>query len=119
MIELPWPKLTRRRGALAGSRRRRRVARGHAPKMDTLEGRWSASTWSGATDGLWSSAGNWDTPPVAGVDLVFSATGANKTNTNDLAAGRAYGALTIAGSGYAIGGNAVALSGPVTASYTT
>ena len=40
------------------------------------------STWNGATDALWSTAGNWDVAPVDGAALIFDGS-ANLANTND------------------------------------
>jgi autotransporter-associated beta strand protein len=73
------------------------------------------STWSGMSSVAWSDNGNWDNPP-AGNDLVFPSGASNPANTNDLAAGTAFGSVTIAGSGYTIGGNAVVLGGGIDAS---
>jgi autotransporter-associated beta strand protein len=69
--------------------------------------------------GLWSIAGNWDTPPTTGADLTFSAGGSNRSNTNDLASGLNVGSLTIAGNGYAIAGNAVVVQGAIAATYAS
>ena len=79
----------------------------------------TVSTWSGAVSNLWSDSGNWDVLPVAGNDLVFPAGAANLTNTDDLATATSFGSLTIAGSGYTIGGNAIALTGTVDSSPTS
>ena len=69
------------------SRRGRGSARGKASRVaiEALESRlvMAVSTWSGAVDALWSKNGNWDTPPVAGNDLVFPAASSNLTNAND------------------------------------
>jgi len=62
----------------------------------------STSTWSGAVNSNWSTAGNWDVAPTSGSDLVFPAGASNLTNTDDLGAGMAFGSLTISGSGYSI-----------------
>ena len=67
-------------------------------------------TWTGATNNLWSNAGNWDTGvPVAGDDLMFPAAAANLANQNDLAAGTSFGTITLGG-GYTITGNALTLT---------
>jgi autotransporter-associated beta strand protein len=90
---------------------------------EALESRLApaVSTWSGAVSSSWSVAGNWDsnTVPAAGDDLVFPAGVTNKTSTNDVASLVIYGNLTIADSGYTIGGNSIGLTGMVTASQTS
>jgi|GEM_PF-3968916 len=43
----------------------------------------ATSTWSGATDEFWSTAGNWDVAPVSGDDLVFTGV-TNSFCENDL-----------------------------------
>jgi trimeric autotransporter adhesin len=95
-------------GRRGGPRRRPRGAIG----LEILETRVvlsTVSTWSGldaANSTNWNDAGNWvgDQLPGAGDDLVFPSGAPGLTNTNNLGAGIAYGALTIAGSGYSIGG---------------
>jgi autotransporter-associated beta strand protein len=86
--------------------------------FEVLEGRLvlAVSTWSGAVSNLWSDAGNWDVPPAPGNDFVFPAGAANLANTDDLTGSTSFGSLTIAGSGYTIGGNAITLSGTLDAS---
>ncbi len=79
----------------------------------------ATSIWSGAVNGLWSNAGNWDTPPTAGSDLVFPAGAANLTNTNDLAAGTSFASFTVSGGGYTIDGSAINLAGVLDASQAT
>jgi autotransporter-associated beta strand protein len=109
----------------SGRKRRRRGerirARRRALMVDVLESRLAptVSTWSGAVSNLWSDSGNWDVPPTAGNDLVFPANAANLTNTDDLGAGTGFGSLTIAGSGYTIGGNAIALTGNLDSSQSS
>ena len=65
-------------------------------------------TWTGnAGTANWSTGANWDVGvPPAGSALVFPAT-AHLTSTNDLTAGTAFASITISGSGYTIGGNAL------------
>jgi fibronectin-binding autotransporter adhesin len=77
----------------------------------------SASTcvWTGATDGLWSTAGNWTacagSAPLNGDTLQFPEAAANKTNANDIATLTSVAGLAFTGttSGYALSGNALAL----------
>ena len=107
-----------------GRRSRRRRAcpeRGDSARLEALEARLApaVSTWSGALSGLWSNAGNWDTPPDPGNDLVFPATATTFTIANDLPAVTGYGALTIQGSGYQVGGTGITLSGPIDAAQAT
>ncbi len=74
-------------------------------ELELLESRLvlTTSTWSGAVDSSWSTAGNWDNPPATGYDLVFPAGASNLTNTNDLSAGMSFNSLTVSGSGYTSG----------------
>ncbi|WP_074307747.1 beta strand repeat-containing protein [Singulisphaera sp. GP187] len=79
----------------------------------------ATSIWNGAVDGLWSTAGNWDTPPTAGSDLVFPNGAGHLANTNDLAVGTSFASFTVSGGGYAIGGAAINLAGLLDASHTS
>ena len=97
----PW------NGDRAGARRRRLPK----PKrccfgLERLEDRvvLTTSTWSGNVSNLWSAAGNWDTLPTTGSNLVFPTGAANLTNTDDLTSVTSYGSLTLSGGGYTIGG---------------
>lgn len=108
-----------------GSRRRGAAARrGHRPAIEGLESRIvlsaAADTWTGgAGDGLWSSAGNWNSGvPAAGEDLVFPA-GKAATITNDITGPVTYNSIAIGDSGYALKGNTIDLNAGITASYTT
>jgi autotransporter-associated beta strand protein len=76
------------------------------------------ATWDGGgANNLWMTAANWvgDVAPNSGDDLVFPASAARLTNTNDFAAGTAFNSLAITGGGYTIGGNGVTLTDGVTA----
>ncbi|HEV8267339.1 MAG TPA: autotransporter-associated beta strand repeat-containing protein, partial [Thermoanaerobaculia bacterium] len=82
----------------------------------------ATKTWNGVNGSTWSNNGNWTPPaaPVAGDDLVFPANSAMTpvytfNSTNDLAANTTFASLSISGSGYTIGGNAIALSGGIVA----
>ncbi|HYM59902.1 MAG TPA: Ig-like domain repeat protein [Thermoanaerobaculia bacterium] len=67
-------------------------------------------TWTGAVNGSWSNAANWDgAVPVAGDDLVFSAAGSNKNTSNDLPAGTQFHSIAFTGGSYNVGGNAIAI----------
>src|SRR5262249_27483009 len=59
--------------------------------------------------------------PVAGSVLIFPTglTGSALQSNNDLAAGTSFTSLTIQGTGYAISGNSIALTGAITASHTS
>lgn len=71
-------------------------------------------TWSGAVDGLWSTAGNWQGGvPGSGDALLFPSGAANRANTNDLPPDDVYESLVFLGAGYTIGGNAIGLSGGI------
>ncbi len=111
-----WQLTAWRRKQRRGGRQRPAWRGGLA--WEVLESRLTpaVSTWSGAVSNLWSDNGNWDVPPAAGNDLVFPAGAANLANTDDLPAATSFGSLTIAGSGYTIDGNAIALSGTVDSS---
>jgi fibronectin-binding autotransporter adhesin len=83
-------------------------------------------TWNGASAGAgansnWSNGANWvgGVPPVGGEQLVFPATAARKTNSNDIAAGTAFVSVTLAGAGFTISGNQIVLSGGLLADYVT
>ena len=109
-------------GRRGGPRRRPRGAIG----LEVLEVRVvpAASTWSGldaATSTNWSDAGNWagDQIPSPGDDLVFPSGAPGLTNTNDLGTGIVYGSLTVAGSGYSIGGTSNASFTSIDASQTS
>jgi len=88
--------------------------------MESLEDRrvFAVSIWSGAVNGLWSNAGNWDVAPVAGDDLVFPSTAAQFSTQNDLASGLTFGNITISGANYDIGGNSIRLTGQVASTVT-
>src|SRR5262249_1928863 len=83
--------------------------------------------WSGAAappthnTGSDATTGQGTTAPAAGDALIFPAALATSAliSTNDLTAGTSFSSITIQGSGYTIGGNAVALTGPLDASYTS
>ena len=95
-------------GRRAGVRRRRgsKQSRRCVFGLEMLENRLvlAASTWSGAVSNLWSVAGNWDTLPTAGSNLIFPSGAAHLSNTDDLTAVTSYGSLTLSGGGYTIGG---------------
>jgi hypothetical protein len=116
MSMAPWRRVSRsvRRPGPVGGRAQSRARR---PDLEALEGRWNPSTWTGAVDGLWATAGNWDVPPTPGDALVFPAGASRLSSTNDLGAGFAVGSLTIADDAYVLGGESITLAGPVVASY--
>lgn len=75
-------------------------------------------TWDGlGTSSVWNDGGNWGgTAPVAGDTLVFSGTGAQCTNANDLAADTSFAGITFASGtrNYLLTGNRITLGGSVT-----
>jgi autotransporter-associated beta strand protein len=81
--------------------------------------RAATSTWSGATDGKWSTNTNWDVPPAAGSDLIFPTGAANPTNTNDTAI-TTFNSITFtgAGSAYNLSGGAITLTNGINHSTT-
>jgi hypothetical protein len=89
--------------------------------MEPLDDRivMTVSTWSGAVDTLWSTAGNWDIAPIAGDTLIFPSTATSFTSVNDFAAGQSFGNITINGSGYSITGNSISLEGSIDSTQNT
>ena len=69
----------------------------------------ATSTWLGTAGADWSTAANWDTPPAVGSNLVFPSGASNLVNTDDLGS-MTFGTLTIAGSGYQIGGDSASFT---------
>lgn len=66
-------------------------------------------TWTGASSNLWNVAGNWDTLPSAGDDLVFPSSASNKSNSNNFTADTAFNSITLNGTGYTLAGNRITL----------
>ncbi len=103
----------RRASKKAQGRRRQRLA------IETLEGRITpaTSTWVGAgIDANWSTSGNFDVTPSAGDDLVFPSGASRLTNTNDFTAGTSFNSISFSGSGYSVGGNAIAIGNSISMS---
>ena len=76
-----------------------------------------AGLWDGGgANSNWTTATNWagDIAPVAGANLIFPTSAAQKTNVNDFAAGTNFGAILIQGSSYNLSGNQILLNGSVT-----
>ena len=99
------------------------VRRGLRPEIEGLEGRIVLATdiWTGAVSGSWMTAGNWSggVAPAPNDDLVFPATAANLTNTNDFPGGTTFNSITIQGAGYNLSGNTLNLNTGITASFST
>jgi hypothetical protein len=78
-----------------------------------------AYSWTGATSNLWSEQTNWNPVgvPGAGDTLAFPQTLFNTQQVNDLASGITFNSIVFNGSGYRIGGNAIGLTGGVTAGF--
>lgn len=72
-------------------------------------------TWTGATNGSWSVASNWDTSlvPVTGDDLVFPGGASNLSNVNDLTENTIFNSITFSSGGYNISGNSIILGAGV------
>ena len=74
-------------------------------------------TWNGnGLDNKWSTPDNWSPPglPQSGATLVFPDVAARKSNQNDLT-DLAVASIIILGNDYVIGGNAITLSGGISA----
>ena len=73
-------------------------------------------TWTGATDGDWNDAGNWDIGiPAGGDDLIFSGTSNTATN-NDVGVWSVTGiqfANTTAGESFSLGGTYLNWNGTI------
>jgi len=68
-------------------------------------------TWTGNNNGNWMNAGNWasGTVPNPGDDLVFPASVATYSLTNDFPQYTMFESITISGSGYTLAGNDIIL----------
>jgi Bacterial Ig-like domain (group 3) len=81
--------------------------------LATLPANAEAATkrWTGATNGLWSNAGNWSPAgaPQAGDDVVFSTGAVTTSVTNDIQ-GLSLASISMERSGYTISGNTVILT---------
>ena len=105
-------------------RRRRRIlmqACDHAYRIEALESRvlLAADLWTGAGgNSNWTTGANWASgvAPRPGDDLIFPTGAAQTTNNNDFAAGTSFNSIMLRGSGYAITGNAIALTNGIVAS---
>jgi fibronectin-binding autotransporter adhesin len=77
--------------------------------------------WDGEAGAQWSNAANWtgDVAPAAGDDLVFPTSAISFTSTNDLPAGTRFNTILLQGNSYSITGNAIELSGGLTANNAT
>lgn len=77
-------------------------------------------TWDGnGADNNWTTAANWvgSVTPATGDTLTFGAASAARTTTdiNNFAAGTSFNSLIFATSGYVLNGNAITLTGGITA----
>ncbi len=73
-------------------------------------------TWTGeGADSNWSTAGNWSPngAPVAGDSLIFPASAARQTNTNDLPDDTSFEGIEFTGGTYAISGNDIQVTAGV------
>lgn len=70
----------------------------------------ATSTWSGSSDAIWSSSGNWDALPAAtGDTLVFSGS-SNLSNTNDFVTGISGLSFSSGAGAFILGGNAITIA---------
>jgi trimeric autotransporter adhesin len=86
-------------------RRKNHKSRRRPIVLEQLEVRlvMSTSTWSGGgANANWSTAGNWDTVPTNGSDIVFPSTATNLIGIDDLGPAMTFGSLTFSGGGYQI-----------------
>src|ERR1043166_7119118 len=75
-------------------------------------------TWDGGgTDNNWTTATNWvgDIAPLPGDDLVFPASAAQLSNSNNFPAGTGFNSISFTGEGYTIGGSNLVLAAGITA----
>jgi autotransporter-associated beta strand protein len=95
--------------------------RGYHSQLELLETRITPSTWTGAgTNGNWSNPANWSGgAPANGASLAFPAGVSNLNAVNDLSAGTTFTSIEIDASGYALSGNAIALSQGITTTYSS
>ena len=78
--------------------------------------------WTGAgADSNWTTAANWvgNVAPSAGSDLVFPESAARKTHTNNFPSGTSFKSIALNGTAYAISGNAIVLTGGITANHAS
>lgn len=78
----------------------------------TIVSRPEILTWTGAgADANWTTPANWQggLGPMALDSLIFPTGVARLTNTNNFPAGTRFGSLTLSGSGYTLGGDALRL----------
>jgi autotransporter-associated beta strand protein len=97
----------------------RRFDRRRPLQLEMLEERVTPATfiWTGGgTNNLWSNPSNWQggvaPTSAANPDLVFPSGAARLNNTNDLS-GLVVRSITVSGSNYTLGGNAIQLAGNV------
>src|SRR5439155_17812670 len=99
---------------------RRPLRRFFRPRGEKLEDRrvLSTETWTGGAifDSNWTSNGNWSGIGGASADddLVFPATAARKSNTNDFDANTNFNSLKFTGTGYVFNGNPIFLADGIT-----
>lgn len=78
----------------------------------------AVETWTGGdnNDSNWTSNGNWSGIGGAGAndDLVFPASAARKTNTNNFSVNTSFRTLTFTGNGYNVSGNQIILTNGMT-----
>ena len=109
--------LERRSASIQGPRHPRRLRPAFRPDSESLERRLALSTtvsWTGdGTNANWSNRSNWfdGELPVAGDAIVFPASAAQATTSNnDLAANTSFKSITFEGAPYIISGNAITIA---------
>jgi hypothetical protein len=92
--------------------RRKVIAAAFVLTLSAIHLAAATRTWSGlGADTNWTTAGNWDTLPVAGDDLVFpgGVPAPSLTNNNDFPAATSFPSITFSGNGYTLNGNSITL----------
>ena len=100
-----------------------RVRRARVPGLEALEVRItpSTATWTGAgSDSNWMTAANWSsgTAPLTNDNLVFPAGATNLNSVDNFPAGTSFGSISIGAANYALSGDALDLTGGISANYS-
>ncbi len=111
-----------------GLRRRHRSAmrgrRAHLPGLEALEVRItpSTATWTGAgSNSNWMTGANWSSGMAPQIDdaLNFPAGATSLNSVDDFPAGTSFASIALGAPGYTLSGNAVDLTGGISATYSS